>query len=72
MKTLILITFFSILLLPIQILSQIDNKSELDQYWFLHERINPITNPDEQIKQRSQLDNFSDSQKKNNNKQENT
>jgi len=64
MKTLILITFFSILILPIQILSQIDNKSELDQYWLLHERINSITNPDEQIKQSLQTNNFSNSESK--------
>ena len=62
MKTLILSIFFAILLLPIQIFSQIDNKYELNSHRLLQERINSITKPDAQIKQRLQSANFSNSQ----------
>lgn len=51
MKTLIIIAFISILLLPLQILSQIENKYGLIPDRLLLERKNYITKPDEQIKQ---------------------
>jgi len=61
MKTFYLFIFSAILLFPLQILSQIDDKYELDPYILLQERVNSITKSDEQTKQRLQTDNFSDS-----------
>ena len=61
MKSLSLVTFIVTFLLPFQILSQIDNKYELNPYSFLKERANSITKADERITQNLKSDNFSDS-----------
>jgi hypothetical protein len=62
MKTLTLVTFIVTLLLPIQIFSQTDNKYRLIPDRLLEKRINSITKPDEQNKQRLQSENFSNSE----------
>ena len=61
MKTSFLIAFIVTLMLPLQILSEIDNKYELNSDRILQKTINPIVKPDEQIKQRLQSENFRDS-----------
>jgi hypothetical protein len=62
MMNLIYIILFAIYLLPIQILSQIDNKFGLDPYRLPLDRINSFAEQGEQLVKKFQFENFGDSE----------